>query len=167
MVNRSVIPGDNRSLADVGYTFANLDDGYQLCHGGVNGSFHDEHGWPLFDNHRFPSVLTMVATARRFGLKAGFYGIIAKSARITTLLCCNGVDIAVNNYICSEPTPPGGINGAAYMTVMNGTVDFVTQAGFQYLKIDSGSCYNDLNLWYTLLSASAADVTVENCHQGG
>jgi len=41
MVNRSVKAGDNRSLLDVGYRFANLDDNWQACGQGVNGSFHD------------------------------------------------------------------------------------------------------------------------------
>jgi hypothetical protein len=49
LTSRSVKAGDNRSLFDVGYTFANLDDGWQACGAGVNGSFHDAEGFPLMD----------------------------------------------------------------------------------------------------------------------
>ena len=48
-----------------------------------------------------------------------------------------------------------------------GTVDFLKETGFQYLKIDSGSVYNDLDLWHRLVMESGADITIENCHQGG
>ena len=206
------------------------------CHGGVNGSFHDARGWPVFDPTRFTSVDAMTAKAHDGGLKPGFY---------------------VNNYICGEGMPPGGTAGEAYLTVMKGkcffcsalcnrlllcssldelsnaradrgrrllfektivlscgcswrgtsnnmlrrpivantrftsnvnavtavspmahtrshdndthypgTVDFLKETGFQYLKIDSGSVYNDLDLWHRLVMESGADITIENCHQG-
>eukprot|EP00928_Gymnodinium_smaydae_P004940 TRINITY_DN11696_c0_g1_i1.p1 TRINITY_DN11696_c0_g1~~TRINITY_DN11696_c0_g1_i1.p1 ORF type:complete len:118 (-),score=17.81 TRINITY_DN11696_c0_g1_i1:93-446(-) len=41
--------GGSKSLRDVGYKFANLDDGWQACGKGVNGSFHDANGYPLVD----------------------------------------------------------------------------------------------------------------------
>jgi hypothetical protein len=78
------------------------------CHGGVNGSFHDARGWPVFDPTRFTSVDAMTAKAHDIGLKPGFY---------------------VNNYICGEGMPPGGTTGEAYMTVMKGVCLFRSMFG--------------------------------------
>ena len=41
--------------------------------------------------------------------------------------------------------------------------------GFKYLKVDSGGCYNDMQLWHDLLEQAdyLEEVTVENCHQVG
>ena len=48
------------SFADVGYTRAGLDDYWQACGTGVNGSFHDAEGAPLIDLARFPDMAGMV-----------------------------------------------------------------------------------------------------------
>ena len=88
----------------------------------------------------------MTAKATSLGLKAGFY---------------------INYYICNERMPPGGVNGPQYMRVMEGTVQFLKENNFQYLKIDSGSCYNDMTLWHSLIEKSGQPMTIENCHQGG
>ena len=146
LANRSVVAGDDRSLVDVGYVLANLDDGYQACGAGVNGSFHDERGWPIMNNATFPDVGAMTATARALGITPGFY---------------------VNNYICGEPTPYGGVGGDTYNRVMSGSVAFLAQYGFGFVKVDSGSVYNDMQLWHDLAAASGADIAIENCHQGG
>ena len=50
---------------------------------------------------------------------------------------------------------------------MNSTVQWLKENGFEYLKVDSGGCYNDMELWHELLVAADWDITVENCHQGG
>jgi alpha-galactosidase len=50
-------------LHDVGYQFANLDDGWQACGQGVNGSFHDANGYPIMDPVKFPNVTAMAAKA--------------------------------------------------------------------------------------------------------
>ena len=49
---------------------------------------------------------------------------------------------------------------------MHSTVDWLKHNGFEYLKVDSGGCYNDMQLWHDLLVAADWDITVENCHQG-
>ena len=150
LANRSVAPvgpsGARKSLVDVGFTLANLDDGYQACGAGVNGSFHDARGFPIFDPAKFTNVSAMTAAARAVNLTPGFYA---------------------NNYICSEPTPWGGVGGAAYNTVMRGSVQFLVDNGFGFVKVDSGSCYNDMSLWHDLIADTGADIYIENCHQGG
>ena len=61
------------SLADLGYTYVNLDDGWQDCGKGVLRSFHDQHGNPLVDKHKFPDLKALTSLAHRNGLKAGWY----------------------------------------------------------------------------------------------
>lgn len=73
----------------------------------------------------------------------------------------------VNNYQCGGGDCAGGVGSPQYNKVMNSTVQWLKQKGFKYLKVDSGGCYNDMELWHELLVAADWDITVENCHQGG
>lgn len=143
----SVCPScGSKSLLDVGYSFANLDDGWQACGQGENGGFHDADGNPMMDLAKFPNVSSMTSLARALGLRPGFY---------------------VNNYICGGGECQGGVGGAVYEKVMHGTVGWLKRNRFEYLKVDSGGCYNDMQLWHDLLEAEQHPMTVENCHQGG
>jgi hypothetical protein len=146
LTSRSVKKGDNRSLLDVGYKFANLDDGWQACGKGVNGSYHDAKGFPLMDPIKFPNVTAMTEKAYALGLSPGFY---------------------INNYICGSGECAGGVGGAQYNRVMHSTVAWLKTNRFKYLKIDSGGCYNNQQLWHDLITESGQDMMIENCHQGG
>jgi hypothetical protein len=74
---------DGRSLSDLGFTSVGLDDAWQgfdsgrpgidACQQGYNGTFHDEHGNPLWAKATFPDPAGMVAKAHSLGLKAGWY----------------------------------------------------------------------------------------------
>ena len=74
---------DGRSLSDLGFTSVGLDDAWQgfdsgkpgidACQRGYNGTFHDEHGNPLWAKATFPDPAGMVAKAHSLGLKAGWY----------------------------------------------------------------------------------------------
>ena len=58
------------------------------------------------------------------------------------------------------------ISRCRYERVMHSTVQFLKSNRFEYLKIDSGGCYNDMQAWHELLEASGqTQITVENCHQ--
>ena len=46
--------GVRTSLADLGYVSAGVDDGWQACGAGVQGSFHDAEGRPIVNTTRFP-----------------------------------------------------------------------------------------------------------------
>jgi len=141
MVNRSLAAGSGRSLRDAGYEFANLDDGWQACNAGVDGSFHSADGEPLVDGARFPDIAAMASKAHALGLRPGFY---------------------LNNYICPEGMP----SDPAYVKNMRGNVEFLVKNGFDYVKVDSGSVYNDMQLWHELIRDSGRPMVVENCHQG-
>ena len=60
-----------RQLASFGYDRAGLDDCWQACGIGVNGSFHDEDGAPLVNTSTFPNMSSMTAFGRALGLKIG------------------------------------------------------------------------------------------------
>lgn len=85
------------------------------------------------DPKKFPNVTAMTEKARSLGLLPGFY---------------------VNNYICGAGECKGGVGGPQYNRVMNSTVAWLKTNGFQYLKVDSGGCYNDMQLWHDLLEAT-------------
>ena len=61
------------SLKSLGYQSVGLDDGWQDCGAGVNGSFHDASGEPIINTKKFPDMGAMVAKAHGLGLKAGWY----------------------------------------------------------------------------------------------
>ena len=45
------------SLADLGYATAGLDDAWQACGTGVDGSFHDANGAPLVNTNRWVTLV--------------------------------------------------------------------------------------------------------------
>ena len=60
------------SLLEVGYTHIGIDDGWQSCGKGVNGSFHDAQGRPMVDTEKFPDMKGMNAAAHAKGVKMGW-----------------------------------------------------------------------------------------------
>ena len=46
----------NGSLSARGYRSVGIDDGWQACGAGVNGTFHDAAGQPLVNRSRFPDI---------------------------------------------------------------------------------------------------------------
>ena len=62
------------SLLEVGYIDVGLDDAWQKCGAGVNGSFHDEKGYPIVDTSKFPDMKKMTDYAHSLDLSAGWYG---------------------------------------------------------------------------------------------
>ena len=142
------------SLLDVGYVHAKLDDGWQACHSGFNGSsFHGPDGRPLVNKTKFPNITAMTAVAASLGLKPAMY---------------------YNNYICHESMPPGGVDGSRYKQMLQGSVDFLFDQGFDGVKIDSGGPFNNMEEWHVAfeetrkrLRPEGEPLFVENCHQGG
>jgi len=135
------VGGVHKSLAEVGYSDAGLDDGWQACATGVNGSFHDHSGKPLINTTRFPSLKAMVAKAHSLGITAGWYG---------------------NNCDCGE----SGFDDAWVDHEMRGDVASTVELGFDSIKLDG--CGQELNLtrWEELFNASGKAVMLENCHWG-
>ena len=66
------VSGTQKSLVDLGYVQANLDDAWQDCRAGVNGSFHDLAGNPLINPKTFPNISAMNALGASLGVEPGW-----------------------------------------------------------------------------------------------
>ncbi len=65
---------NGKSLAGVGYTDVGLDDGWQACGAGFDGSFHYKNGTPIVNTTLFPSLKNMTDHDHSLNLTAGWYG---------------------------------------------------------------------------------------------
>ena len=130
------------SLRSLGFEFVGLDDGWQQCGAGVNKSFHTAAGDPIIDLKKFPDMGAMVAKAHSLGLKAGWY---------------------LNNCICNERS----FTGPIVDLIQKQDVAALRKYGFDGLKLDSCSQWNNLTLWNELINATGKPILIENCHQGG
>jgi hypothetical protein len=63
------VGGEPTSLLELGYNRLGMDDNWQGCGLGVNGSFHDARAVPLWDLKEFPNVTQMNAAIHALGLK--------------------------------------------------------------------------------------------------
>ena len=66
--------GGAASLFAAGYSDVGIDDGWEACGAGVNGSYHNATGWPLVDEARFPDLRALTRTARARGGTVSWYG---------------------------------------------------------------------------------------------
>ena len=65
---------DGKSIKDLGFLDVGLDDYWQKCGAGVNGSFHGPDGRPIVDRAKFPDMRKMVDYGHSKGLTVGWYG---------------------------------------------------------------------------------------------
>ena len=68
MVNKS----RGVSLLEAGFENCGLDDYYQACGTGANGSFHNASSYPLIDPEKFPDMKAMTDHAHSIGLRMGW-----------------------------------------------------------------------------------------------
>jgi hypothetical protein len=133
------VDGVPTSLADLGYTLVSLDDCWQACGEGVNGSFHDAHGVPLVNLSKFPSLKNMTALAHSVGVRMSFY---------------------MNNCMCRETA----FRDKAFIeSVYEQSVAFLVENGFDGVKLDSCSQFHDTERWAQLMNATGRPMLVENC----
>ena len=93
----------NQSLLDFGYDSIGLDDGWQACGTGVNGSFHSSAGKPLVDHKKFPSMKSFVDYAHKRNVKMGWYhNNCGVSDHVSMLLYLN----VCINYVVSKHIGP-------------------------------------------------------------
>ena len=131
--------GVQKSLADLGYTDVGLDDNWQACGTGENGTqFHDTAGNPLVNKSLFPDFKEMTDHGHSLGLSVGWYG---------------------NNCICHETSTD-------QEKFYAGDVNALVQYGFDGIKLDGCGAQLDLELYYNLINATGRPVTIENCHWG-
>jgi len=141
---KRLVDGVHTSLADLGYIYVGLDDGWQAPNSGINGSFHDANGKPLIDSKKFPSMKAMTGYGHQKGLRVDWY-----------MNNCWLVEEMFKNA-----TP-------AYQAKhMQGDVEALVSNEFDGVKLDGCGPYTNLSWWYELLNASGRPFMVENCHWG-
>ena len=92
MVARTrTVGGKPTSLLDLGYNNVGLDDNWQACGTGVNGSFHAIDGTPLINTKTFPSMADMTAHGHKLGLRVGWCEY-AFCTCLVGLPCCSVAD---------------------------------------------------------------------------
>jgi hypothetical protein len=135
--------GSGPTLAQLGYDYVQLDDGYQHCGAGVNKSFHDAAGKLLVDPKKFSSLASMNARIHALNLSSGWY---------------------LNNWICSE-------NGQLHAGFsLQQDADAVAALGFDGVKLDSGGPNGDIFAWHKALVVAAENASrltplyINNCH---
>ena len=84
LVARNASRGDGRSLLDHGYASIGLDDNWQKCGAGINGSFHDADGHPIVDETKFPSMKAMCDYGHKQSVKMGWYLVSASTIESLT-----------------------------------------------------------------------------------
>ena len=72
--NRTVKGWDGKvSLCDLGYCAAGIDEGWEGCGLGVNGTQHYLNGTPATNPKLFPDMKGLVEYGHKKGLKMGWY----------------------------------------------------------------------------------------------
>ena len=128
------------SLLSFGYEFVGLDDGWQKCGAGINGSFHTASGDPIVDESKSQTWKGWWSR-RILSASAGWY---------------------LNNCICNER----GWQARCRLLQRRDVVAPAT-SGFDGLKLIHAPVDN-LTRWNELINASGTTpILVENCHQGG
>jgi len=134
------VGGKLMSLVDLGYVDVGLDDNWQACGSGVNGSFHDENGNPLVNTVLFPSIGDIPKYAHSKGASASFY---------------------MNNCDCRETQ---FTNPAYIQKVYERSVAFIVDQQWDGVKLDGCSEWKNTTLWANLMNATGRPMMVENCH---
>jgi len=126
-------------LVDIGYDHVGLDDNWQECSAGINGSFHNSNGNPIINTQRFPNMAQMNQYAHQKNLKSGWY---------------------MNNCICSE----SGKLQANWPPQMHGDVNAIVSLEYDGVKIDGCGPSHNLMEWADFLNQTGRPVMIENCH---
>lgn len=123
------------SLYDLGFQRIGIDDGWQACGEGVNGSFHNADGHYMYNFTRFPNMTDLVLYARSKGV---------------------AMDAYHNNDGCCEY----GHIGPEYTNDAN---DLVNE-GFTGSKFDNCGPGRNITQWAVALNATGVEVLIENCN---
>lgn len=126
----------NRSLLDAGYSSAGVDEGWEGCGKGVNGSQHDANGDPVI-NSKFPDMAGLVKYGHANGLKMGWYE---------------------NGCACGERTE--------LVKNYEGDVRMLHSLGFDGVKLDDCGAQRNMTLYAELMQSTGKAYTIENCHWG-
>lgn len=117
---------NGRSLLSLGFHRVGLDDAWQACGTGYNGTFHDANGKPLVNLTRFPNMKDMTALGHSLGLKVEWY---------------------LNNCDCAEHGFAPSMAAKHYQ----GDVDALVSYGYDGAKFDACGQFNNLSTWVRVI----------------
>ena len=126
----------NVSLCGIGYCDIGVDEGWEGCGAGVNGTQHEADGTPTIDSD-FPDTKKMVDEIHAKGLKAGWY---------------------LNGCKCGERSE--------HTINYEGDVRSLAAFGFDDVKIDGCGAQRNMTLYAELMRETGKTFTIENCHWG-
>jgi hypothetical protein len=126
----------NSSISDAGYAMAGVDEGWEGCGKGVNGTQHDDKGNPVI-NGKFPDMGGLVSHGHARQLKVGWY---------------------LNGCACGERT--------ALAQNYAGDVRKLNDLGFDGVKLDDCGAQRNMTLYASLMQATGKSFMIENCHWG-
>ena len=124
------------SLADVGYASVGIDEGWEGCGMGVNGTQHYINGTPVI-NTKFPDMAGLVDYGHSKNLKMGWYE--------NGCACGERIEKHIN-YV--------------------GDVRSLHAFGFDAVKLDGCGRQRNLTLYAQLMQETGKNYSIENCHWG-
>lgn len=129
------------SLCDLGYCAAGIDEGWEGCGLGVNGTQHFLNGTPATNSKLFPDMKGLVRSGHAKGLKMGWY---------------------LNGCGCVETKEPASGWDVNY----EGDIRSLHANGFDSVKFDGCGMMCNLTRYAELMNATGAAYEIENCHWG-
>lgn len=140
--NRTVRGWDGPvSLCDLGYCMVGIDEGWEGCGLGVNGTQHFLNGTPATNLKLFPDMRGLVARGHAEGLKMGWY---------------------FNGCGCMERTEPA----SGWAVDYEGDVRALHELGFDGVKFDGCGRLCNLTSYAELMQQTGRSFEIENCHWG-
>ena len=141
-INQSIIEAQidalvSSGLVAAGYVEIGIEEGWEGCGRGVNGSYHDKDGTPLVDLDRFPDMAALVK-------KAGAKGV--------------GVGIYMNGC---EPCAKAERDLSFRTPVQD--IAFTAAHGFTGLKVDGCGPNHPIAGYTAEIAKRGLNITVENC----
>ena len=136
VATRVDVDGTPTSLRELGYDMIGIDQGWEGCGMGVNGTQHYVNGTPAV-NSKFPDLKALVEYGHARNVKMGFY---------------------LNGCACGERHE--------HLINYQGDVDFTHRLGFDGVKIDGCGAQLNMTLYAELFNKTGSPIMTENCHQG-
>jgi alpha-galactosidase len=125
------------SLASLGYSDVGLDEGWEGCGEGANGTQHDATGLPVTHTRSFPDLRRLTDRAHGRGLTVGWYQ---------------------NGCACGESVEE--------LRNYEGDVTAALALGFDGVKFDGCGKQNNHTRYARLFNATGKAFLMENCHAG-
>lgn len=125
------------SLCDLGYCSCGIDEGWEGCGQGINGTQHDAQGNPVINKDRFPDMASLVKYGHSKGLVMGWYE---------------------NGCACGE-------HKEVEMNY-EGDIKNLFSFGFDGVKLDGCGAQRNLTLYAELMKETGKSYLIENCHWG-